>query len=177
MRFLQSSSANSSLTSTGGNTPHSMLEKLLGSPKKAGSPRKPGGGSPSKSPEKGRNPRFPKSQEQSNTEKVTTKGNKICVLIVADTYYFAPIFTSLTFFCIFVLFSVDPKLGPQRKTAGVRNLPKIDRNAGAAGKVPSKRQQGKASKAFSGKVDFESNGKVEFWKINDIKIVMVLAIL
>ena len=64
--------------------------------------------------------------------------------------------------CIFVPFEVDPKLGPQRKTAGVRNLPKIDRNAGAAGKVPSKRQQGKASKAFSGKVDFESNGKVEF---------------
>ena len=46
-----------------------MLEKLLGSPKKAGSPRKPGG-SPTKSPEKGRNPRFPKSQD----DKVSTKG-------------------------------------------------------------------------------------------------------
>ena len=46
-----------------------MLEKLLGSPKKAGSPRKPGG-SPTKSPEKGRNPRFPKGQD----DKVTTKG-------------------------------------------------------------------------------------------------------
>ena len=48
-----------------------MLEKLLGSPKKAGSPRKPGG-SPTKSPEKGRNPRFPKSQD----DKVSTKGKK-----------------------------------------------------------------------------------------------------
>ena len=46
-----------------------MLEKLLGSPKKAGSPRKPGG-SPTKSPEKGRNPRFPKGQD----DKVSTKG-------------------------------------------------------------------------------------------------------
>ena len=81
MQFLQSSSANSSLTSTGGNTPHTMLEKLLGSPKKAGGPRKPGGGgSPNKSPEKGRNPRFPKSQEQSNADKVTTKGNKIFLI-------------------------------------------------------------------------------------------------
>ena len=57
---------------------------------------------------------------------------------------------------------VDPKLGPQRKTAGVRNLPKIDRNTAVAGKAGSKRQQAKAGKAFGigGKVDFESNGKV-----------------
>ena len=48
-----------------------MLEKLLGSPKKAGSPRKPGG-SPTKSPEKGRNPRFPKGQD----DKVSTKGKE-----------------------------------------------------------------------------------------------------
>ena len=48
-----------------------MLEKLLGSPKKAGSPRKPGG-SPNKSPEKSRNPRFPKPQDQQ--DKITTKG-------------------------------------------------------------------------------------------------------
>ena len=49
-----------------------MLEKLLGSPKKAGSPRKPGG-SPNKSPEKSRNPRFPKPQDQQ--DKITTKGS------------------------------------------------------------------------------------------------------
>ena len=49
-----------------------MLEKLLGSPKKAGSPRKPGGGSPTKSPEKARNPRFPMNKDQ--PEKITTKG-------------------------------------------------------------------------------------------------------
>ena len=53
-----------------------MLEKLLGSPKKAGSPRKPGG-SPNKSPEKSRNPRFPKPQDQQ--DKITTKGTfKFC---------------------------------------------------------------------------------------------------
>ena len=46
--------------------------KLLGSPKKAGSPRKPGGGSPTKSPEKARNPRFPMNKDQ--PEKITTKG-------------------------------------------------------------------------------------------------------
>ena len=68
----QSSTANTSITSTGANTPGSMLEKLLGSPKKAGSPRKPGG-SPNKSPEKSRNPRFPKPQDQQ--DKITTKGS------------------------------------------------------------------------------------------------------
>ena len=55
----QSSSAATSMSSTGGNTPHTMLEKLLGSPRKAGSPRKPGG-SPQKSPEKTRSTRFNK---------------------------------------------------------------------------------------------------------------------
>ena len=62
------------MSSTGGTTPHTMLEKLLGSPRKTGSPKKPGG-SPSKSPEKSRNPRFPKTQDQSNNDKGTTKGN------------------------------------------------------------------------------------------------------
>ena len=63
-----------------------------------------------------------------------------------------------------ISFKVDPKLGPQRKTAGVRNLPKIDRNAAVAGKAGSRKQQAKAGKAFgiSGKVDFESNGKVAY---------------
>lgn len=56
-------------------------------------------------------------------------------------------------------FEVDPKLGPQRKTAGVRNLPKIDRR-GVAGKAGSKKQQGKAAGAFGGKVDFDESGKV-----------------
>ena len=46
-----------------------MLEKLLGSPRKAGSPKKPGG-SPKKSPDKSRNPRFPNQ----DTDKVATKG-------------------------------------------------------------------------------------------------------
>ena len=55
---------------------------------------------------------------------------------------------------------VDPKLGPQRKTAGVRNLPKIDRQV--AGKGSKQKQQGKAAKAFGGKVDFEANGTVLF---------------
>ena len=53
---------------------------------------------------------------------------------------------------------MDPKLGPQRKTAGVRNLPKIDRQV--AGKGSKQKQQGKAAKAFGGKVDFEANGTV-----------------
>ena len=61
-----------------------MLEKLLGSPKKAGSPRKPGG-SPNKSPEKSRNPRFPKPQDQG--DKVTTKGK--CIFFVKEMYFFA----------------------------------------------------------------------------------------
>ena len=55
---------------------------------------------------------------------------------------------------------MDPKLGPQRKTAGVRNLPKIDRQV--AGKGSKQKQQGKAAKAFGGKVDFEANGTVIF---------------
>ena len=61
-----------------------------------------------------------------------------------------------------IYYKVDPKHGPQRKTAGVRNLPKIDRNAAVAGKAGNKRQQAKAGKAFGigGKVDFESNGTV-----------------
>ena len=67
----QSSSANTSLSSTGGNTPHTMLEKLLGSPRKTGSPRKPGG-SPQKSPEKTRSTRFNKPNAESVT--VTAKG-------------------------------------------------------------------------------------------------------
>ena len=58
-------------------------------------------------------------------------------------------------------FEVDPKLGPQRKTAGVRNLPKIDRNPSrVAGKAGNKRMQGKAAGAFGGKVDFEESEKV-----------------
>ena len=63
---------------------------------------------------------------------------------------------------LFPSFLVDPKLGPQRKTAGVRNLPKIDRSGTVAGKPGSKRQQGKAAKALGGigKVDFEENGQV-----------------
>ena len=62
------------MSSTGGNTPHSMLEKLLGSPRKAGSPKKPGGSPTKLSPEKARNPRFPKTQEPTNNDKVATKG-------------------------------------------------------------------------------------------------------
>ena len=64
-----------------------MLEKLLGSPKKAGSPRKPGG-SPNKSPEKSRNPRFPKPQDQQ--DKITTKGSfKFCSnnVFLLDFYF------------------------------------------------------------------------------------------
>lgn len=62
---------------------------------------------------------------------------------------------------LFLSDKVDPKHGPQRKTAGVRNLPKIDRNAAVAGKAGNRRQQAKAGKAFGmGKVDFESNGTV-----------------
>ena len=57
---------------------------------------------------------------------------------------------------------MDPKLGPQRKTAGVRNLPKIDRQV--AGKGSKQKQQGKAAKAFGGKVDFEANGTVTTYK-------------
>ena len=62
--------------------------------------------------------------------------------------------------CYYLL--VDPKLGPQRKTAGVRNLPKIDRQV--AGKGSKQKQQGKAAKAFGGKVDFEANGTVTIYK-------------
>ena len=40
----------------------------------------------------------------------------------------------------------------------VRNLPKIDRQV--AGKGSKQKQQGKAAKAFGGKVDFEANGTV-----------------
>ena len=61
-----------------------------------------------------------------------------------------------------LLLLVDPKLGPQRKTAGVRNLPKIDRQV--AGKGSKQKQQGKAAKAFGGKVDFEANGTVTTYK-------------
>ena len=57
---------------------------------------------------------------------------------------------------------VDPKLGPQRKTAGVRNLPKLDRSAKVAGKAGKQRQQGKAAGAFGEKagVNFDDGGKV-----------------
>ena len=55
---------------------------------------------------------------------------------------------------------VDPKLGPQRKTAGVRNLPKIDRSTKVAGKAGNKRQQGKAAGALGGKVDFNGSEEV-----------------
>ena len=56
---------------------------------------------------------------------------------------------------------LDPKLGAPRKTAGVRNLPKIAGMASrVAGKGVNKRQQGKAAGAFGGKVDFEENEKV-----------------
>ena len=137
-----------------------MLEKLLGSPKKAGSPRKPGG-SPTKSPEKGRNPRFPKGQD----DKVSTKGKAN-----AHPLTFSNVDTDLSILslsnkhinnkCYYPL--VDPKLGPQRKTAGVRNLPKIDRQV--AGKGSKQKQQGKAAKAFGGKVDFEANGTVNTYK-------------
>ena len=64
---------------------------------------------------------------------------------------------------------MDPKLGPQRKTAGVRNLPKIDRQV--AGKGSKQKQQGKAAKAFGGKVDFEANGTVTILQIPFIAIV------
>ena len=64
-----------------------------------------------------------------------------------------------------MLFEVDPKLGLQRKTAGVRNLPKVAGMASrVAGKGVNKRQQGKAAGALGGKVDFEGNGKVHLYK-------------
>ena len=147
-----------------------MLEKLLGSPKKAGSPRKPGG-SPTKSPEKGRNPRFPKSQD----DKVSTKGkaNVHPLTLSNDIQYKMNIGILSVLWSILSLSNkhidnnfyypiVDPKLGPQRKTAGVRNLPKIDRQV--AGKGSKQKQQGKAAKAFGGKVDFEANGTVTIYK-------------
>ena len=139
-----------------------MLEKLLGSPKKAGSPRKPGG-SPTKSPEKGRNPRFPKGQD----DKVSTKGKANVHPLIFSNVILSVLWSILSLSnkhidnkCYHPL--VDPKLGPQRKTAGVRNLPKIDRQV--AGKGSKQKQQGKAAKAFGGKVDFEANGTVTIYK-------------
>ena len=145
-----------------------MLEKLLGSPKKAGSPRKPGG-SPTKSPEKGRNPRFPKSQD----DKVGTKGKTNVhdfIVSYVDTDLYIILSSRLSISSLsnthinnkYYYLLVDPKLGPQRKTAGVRNLPKIDRQV--AGKGSKQKQQGKAAKAFGGKVDFEANGTVTIYK-------------
>ena len=51
-------------------------------------------------------------------------------------------------------------MGPQRKTAGVRNLPKIDRTTKVAGKAGNKRQQGRAAGALGGKVDFNGSEEV-----------------
>ena len=143
-----------------------MLEKLLGSPKKAGSPRKPGG-SPTKSPEKGRNPRFPKSQDDKVSTKGKTNVHDFTFSYVDDMSNISELWSisSLSNTHInnkYYYPLVDPKLGPQRKTAGVRNLPKIDRQV--AGKGSKQKQQGKAAKAFGGKVDFEANGTVTIYK-------------
>ena len=72
-----------------------MLEKLLGSPKKAGSPRKPGG-SPTKSPEKGRNPRFPKGQD----DKVSTKGKANVHPLIFSKFY--------PYYDLFLVFPINP---------------------------------------------------------------------
>ena len=149
------------MSSTGGTTPATMLEKLLGSPRKAGSPTKPGG-SPNKSPEKIRNPRIIKPKTDGGAPAPTGKGKKINISRMDKLNNICYKLTKPFYATLIIkyLTSVDPKLGPQRKTAGVRNLPKIDRSARIGAKGGKQRQQGKAALALGGKVEFETNGQV-----------------